>query len=133
MAYGPEPKTTPARAKTLMVQLYKKQVQRYIQCLELHPRARYAQQTAQGSSSWLATPFHENGGTVDDRTWQTIIRSRLLMTTLGGPEPPDPAAAPTCARKCHGSARMCGKSLDDKGRHDAICKIGATSTRDTTE
>ena len=120
------------KANTAMEQADKATKHVYIQAVELHTKEGHAQQTSQGSASWPAEPFQDIGVTVEDATWQTMTMTRFMMAARGGNTGvQDPANPPTCARTTHGHGRLCGHNLDDRGRHDAVCKLGWTSTRGT--
>ena len=56
--------------------------------LDLQPRARFVQQTAEGSAAWLTDPFNEFGGTTEDKVFETMIRMRLLMNSPGTDQAP---------------------------------------------
>ena len=76
--------------------------------LDLHPRARLVQQTAQGSAAWLTEPFNEFGGTTEDKVFETMVRMRLLMNSPGTDKAPTAGMQHCCARKGIFQARICG-------------------------
>ena len=92
--------------------------------LDLHPRARLVQQTAQGSAAWLTEPFNEFGGTTEDKVFETMIRMRLLMNSPGTDKAPTAGTQNCCARRGRFQSITCGQALDDKGKHDMICGTG---------
>ena len=76
-------------------------------------------------TSWLTERFQENGDTVVDATVRTMIGTRLLVETPGCDTGIlDLSNPPKCSRQPDGHEIICGHRLDDKGRHDAICKLG---------
>ena len=122
--FGPEPRNTPVKSKMLMESVHKKRKTDVMGGLDLYPRARLVQQTAQGSAAWLTEPFDEFGGTTEDKVFETMIRMRLLMNSPGKDKAPTAGMQHCCASKGIFQARICGHALDDKGKHDMICGTG---------
>ena len=122
--FGPEPRNTPVKSKMLMESVHKKRKTDVMEGLDLHPRARLVQQTAQGSAAWLTEPFNEFGGTTEDKVFETMIRMRLLMNSPGTDKAPTTGTQHCCARRGRFQTTVCGHALDDKGKHDMICGTG---------
>ena len=98
--------------------LYKRRKADYMGILDLELRTIFVQQTAQGSAAWLTEPFNEFGGTAEDKVFDTMMRIRLLMDSPGTGLPPPRGSSPCCGRRGRFQTLVCGKALDDKGKHD---------------
>ena len=98
-----------------------------MESFSLQPRARLVQQTAQGSAAWLTEPFNEFGGiTEDSENTAPNEQPRYRIAT-------SPRSKPCCGRRGIFQHLVCGRALDDKGKHDMICGMGGfTESRHNT-